>query len=390
MVSVEKHESSVKTRVSQAKWRLPIREFWSFEPLPRFARLSLLAVVAAALLAQVLLDWGAWSLSLHVVLSTVSLMGFALFAWKPPVAGALIAGLCATELAFGGGGAQTLFVAIAMGLVVVTCSTPFIVLYAVAVVFEAVGAQVVDPSVVNGGAFGFLTVALTSGLIGYAFRRAREREHDLNEQLAGVVRLEQDRIADELHDIVAHDLTVVVMHSRALRLSTDPVDRERSLDAVTRAAEQALTDTRRILRIVHEPSALGGDGEPEVVRDVLKQIEATSQELQISGIEVDVAVPEALNVSGSVETALWHAFNESTTNILKHASSTSSVRIALFLSESEVSMTIWNAGDSAPSGATTGGYGLMRMTERVALLGGTISAGPVDDGWRVDVTLPRT
>nr|WP_227993527.1 histidine kinase [Pseudactinotalea sp. HY160] len=318
------------------------------------------------------------------------------FAWHPPVA--------ACALALGGSfvlgadivGPYVLAMAAVSGLVVVTCTQLLATLYLVFLGTWALVAEFATDSLNEGGSVAVLAVGLASAGVGWALRSSKHREEALAADVdrltieaARAIREERDRIADELHNIIAHDITIVVMHARTLELLDDSAERKHSTEVIITAASQALTDIRRMLHIAHgttssSPDADAGD---EAIVDTLRSIR---QELTDLGARVEFSVPEQLTVSNAINATLRHVARECATNIMKHAPGSPAVRVSLVEATGTVSLTIANAPDHGRgrrSGAATG-YGLDRMAHRVTLLGGTFKTGMKGTYWVVSATVP--
>lgn len=332
-------------------------------------------------------------------LDLVFLLSVALMSWRPPIAVLALLTSAAIGLLLGVGAPYVLGLAVVFGLVVYSCSIPILAIYGACIALGSLVAEGSPQHLSVGASIGIAAVGIASGMVGWSARRGRETVAALNQDVdrltqhaATVLAEERERIADELHDIIAHDITIVVMHARALRLTTSPNLREVSLAAITNAANQAMTDIRRMLSVVQ----MGEQPERSALIETAPlraQLEAVAEQLRAAGIEVHTRMPEDLTISNSVATTLRHVVNECVTNIVKHAERTSSVRIQLILSPEHVELTIWNAtppGAAAPA-LPTGGYGLRRMAERVQLLDGQLCVKhDHEDGWQVTVRLPRT
>lgn len=363
------------------------RELCRTLSLPRVGKVILVALVMVLSAANLVLGWGDWKRPGPALVSALVILVLALFAWRPWLPAFLLPTLACIALATGSGASDSVFLTLATGLVAYTCSSYLTFTYMIATLLVVLGAELMDPMMNEGGSFVAVILMLTSGLIGYALRQGRDRERLLRGQAVTAVQDERNRIADELHDVIAHDLTVVVMHARALQRSEDAATRAHSLEAVLTAAEQALTDTRRTMRIFQGSGESSQSGEVAVVHDVCAQIREKTQQLVSAGFAVDVDVPTTLDVSQSVATTLWHVVNECVTNVLKHSGPARRVRFELTSHGDYNLLEVWNEA-SSPSSQPRKGRGIARMAERVALLDGVFSATPADGGWLVTVTLP--
>ncbi|HIX00739.1 MAG TPA: hypothetical protein H9871_11440 [Candidatus Nesterenkonia stercoripullorum] len=217
-------------------------------------------------------------------------------------------------------------------------------------------------------------------------RRCAQDEERLMQHTAQVLQQERERIANELHNVVAHDLTVVTMHARALELTLSPAERRRSLRAISTSASEALQGIRRMLHIVH-------DDEPTTpaAENITAHLRTLAEKLEALGIPAVLNAPSHPVMSADVAAALRQIANECVTNILKHAPGTPDVRITLALTPLAVEFTAWNApshDDGVPPPHPSG-TGLGRIAAQAEQLGGNATAGPEDGGWSVSVRLGR-
>lgn len=245
------------------------------------------------------------------------------------------------------------------------------------------------------GAFVIALLSLVSLSIGLAIRRQFERARSLALQLevserevAEQLKHERDLIADELHDIVAHEITIVALHAAVLERTDDTQTRSKSQTAIREAAVQALTDIRRVLGMVRGEENLTPDRLPSP--DGLPgTIAVVTKELEQAGIEVTVDVPDDVRLPSASMVALIRVIRESGTNVLKHATGARHVRIALRVERGWVRLEF--SDDSPPArtaGLPTSGYGIMRLQERFRLFGGSFRAARGPQGWVVSASLP--
>ena len=203
----------------------------------------------------------------------------------------------------------------------------------------------------------------------------------IDEAIAG----ERKRIADELHDFVAHDMTVVVVHAHALAVSANAVEAEQARQAISRSASRALNSMRQTIGAVRQ-----GDG-------VLTRLRSVSDELQQLGYRVRCDIRALNGLSPASASALEHVASESATNIIKHCPGPADVRLSVSEGADQLLLSIWNGGpdDSEYTGAVSaprlpsGGTGLHRLRELVGADGGTLTAGPSGGGWVVTASVPR-
>lgn len=204
--------------------------------------------------------------------------------------------------------------------------------------------------------------------------------------------LERTRIARELHDIVAHSLSVVVVQAEGGRAAakTKPELAPQVLQTIATTARTALGDMRRlvgVLRTGGEPESSHPDYAPApTLRDVAElvaQISAAGQQvsLQITGDERDVAPGTGL--------AAYRLVQESLTNVIKHAGPSATTEVNIHYAPHEVHLSVLDDGRGASATQDGQGNGLVGMRERIALQGGSVAAHPRSGGgFIVTATLP--
>ncbi|MBZ6371299.1 sensor histidine kinase [Microbacterium aurum] len=373
--------------------------FWEYNALGPLARRTLIVVVAVILVLDSLFratNGGATSVTSAVVTTSLT-MAVALFAWRPPVAtlvliavalGALVAGVSEPLLA----GAAV------AGLVSFTCSAMLTSTYLVTLIAWLI-AMVAMPGVGLQPLGAIVTglVSIVSLLLGLALRQQFERAKTLATQLeaserevAEQLRHERDLIADELHDIVAHEITIVALHAAVLERTEDSSTRTQSQTAIREAAVQALTDIRRVLGMVRGEENLSPERVP--APDSLEgALAASVKELRNAGIDVQVDVPEEVRLPNAPLLALIRVIRESATNVLKHATGARHVSISLRVEHDWVHLRITD--DSPPAhtaGLPSSGYGIVRLRERFRVFGGSFDARREPEGWVVSAALPLT
>ncbi|MEU6576344.1 histidine kinase [Streptomyces sp. NPDC046805] len=189
---------------------------------------------------------------------------------------------------------------------------------------------------------------------------------------------ERTRIAREIHDVLAHSLSAQLVHLEAARLLIERgADRQQILERVVAArgmARDGLAETRQAL------SALRGELTP--LEDFLSELVGTAE-----GAEVTVT-GERRPLPAEASQAVRRVAQEALTNVRKHAHG-AKVRVRLDYDEHEVTLDVRDSGGT--QGALTGsgaGYGLLGMRERAELLGGSLEAGPGDEGFVVRLKVP--
>ncbi|GIF26524.1 signal transduction histidine kinase [Actinoplanes tereljensis] len=248
--------------------------------------------------------------------------------------------------------------------------------------------------------FIFMLITGTAWILGdrsrLAEQLAAQRDAERAAASAEAVRTERLRIARELHDIVAHAVSVMVLQVAGARavLTTDPVRAEAALDTVQDVGRQSMNELRRLLGLLRSASA-----------DL--DVPATDQHLDLDGVDTLLANARAAGltvdkqVSGtpglldpSVNLAAYRLVQESLTNALKHAGPGTVAQVALNWAPEQLTVTVQNDAPlpgKHPSGsALSTGHGLLGLRERVQTAGGTLHTGPSSTGFVVQAVLPTT
>jgi signal transduction histidine kinase len=228
--------------------------------------------------------------------------------------------------------------------------------------------------------------------------RAAHAERE-REQLARIaVHEERASIARELHDIVAHSVSVMLVGVRGARdvLRTSPDVADDTLARVEASGEQSLAELRRILALLRAPEH-GAESRPQPSLGELDELVAGYRD---AGLPVRLEViGEPKPLPGGVELSVYRIVQEALTNVLKHSRPTR-VTVTLAFRGSRLELEVVDDGTTAARGAAAersgderaargSGHGLVGMRERVAVLGGQLETGrPVGGGFRVAARLP--
>ena len=213
-----------------------------------------------------------------------------------------------------------------------------------------------------------------------ADRLERERESEARRAAAE----EQARIARELHDIIAHALSVIIVQAGAAddAFELDPARAREPIRAIDSAARAALADLRRVLGILQESA----EYQPQPGLD---QLDRLIDRVRATGLDISLEIEGSLRpLSAAVELSAFRIVQEALTNSLKHGAA-EHVRVRIHYGDTlELEIRDDGHGDGS-GGAGTGGNGLVGMRARVALLGGVLSAGPLrGGGYRVAAEIP--
>jgi len=216
-----------------------------------------------------------------------------------------------------------------------------------------------------------------------------ERERDQHGALAAAA--ERTRIAREMHDVVAHHLTVMVTLSEAAAAASasSPDRAAEVMRAVSATGRRALADTRRLLGVLRQPP---GDDPAAALAPVpgLTQLDALIAEVRSAGLRTTLAVcGQPPEVPAGVQLTVYRLVQEALTNTLRHGGrgARATVRLRYLPGELRVDIDDDGAGATAPAPAGAGG-GLIGMQERIGAYGGDVRAGPRQPaGWTVSARL---
>jgi signal transduction histidine kinase len=230
----------------------------------------------------------------------------------------------------------------------------------------------------------------TFGTIGcWLGRRQRDladRLRTAQAELAEAARAEErTRIAREVHDVVAHSLTVALLHVSGARLALadgDAAEAAESLAEAERLGRAALGEVRQAVGVLHH-------GTPGTAPPLpgIDQVERLVETVRGAGMPVDLTVRGSLDgLPATSGLAIYRILQEALTNSLRHAPGAATSAL-ISVEGTEVRLTVTNAGVAAdaPRGS---GVGLQSMRQRAEALGGTLTAGPDRGGWRVHARLP--
>jgi signal transduction histidine kinase len=237
----------------------------------------------------------------------------------------------------------------------------------------------------------FSAIVVSAGVVVRRYRARTESMRAQRDHAAAEVRSvaaqERARIARELHDVVAHGMSVVALQAVGGRrvLDRDPDQAREAFDTIERVTSDCLDEMRRLLGLLRADD----DSAPLTPQPTLEQVTGLVEQARAAGAAVEVTVHgEPRSLSPGVELSAYRIVQEGLTNALKHAPG---ARLGLRISYEESSVDVEVVDDGPGDGGDAAhGHGLIGMRERVELFGGTLEAGPrAEGGFRIRARLPR-
>jgi signal transduction histidine kinase len=214
-----------------------------------------------------------------------------------------------------------------------------------------------------------------------------ERERDQQAQLATAA--ERARIAREMHDVVAHNLSVMIAlaDGALLTAAQDPIEAQRAMGAVSRTGREALDEMRRLLGVLRADEHADTPFTPQPGIDAL---DGLLEQVRGAGLATRLTRTGApVPVSPGAQLAVYRLVQEALTNTLKHARGASSADVRLHYGPEALSLEVVDDGAPSVVPVHNGGHGLAGMRERAAAYGGAVEAGPDrHGGWRVRARIP--
>jgi len=261
-----------------------------------------------------------------------------------------------------------------------------------------------DASSVSDGAVPFL-ILLPIAVAAEGLRRWRQHadegqarmsamEHEQIEALRRATEFERARIARELHDVVTHNVSVMVIQAGAARkvMESTPDQARAALLAVEAGGRAAMTELRHVMGLLTmDGDVLGQDAAADLApQPGLDGLDALVQRMRDSGVEVELVVRGRRGpLPSGIELTVYRLVQEALTNTVKHAAG-ASVRVLVEYGGDHLRVEVTDTGGRAGATAGTGtGRGLIGLRERLSVYGGTLQAGPrLTGGYRVQARIP--
>jgi signal transduction histidine kinase len=227
-------------------------------------------------------------------------------------------------------------------------------------------------------------------LAGRAVRSRSQRvellEHDQADSASRAAAEERLRIAQELHDIVAHSLGVIALQAGVglTVIDTDTAEARRSFESISRLSRSSLGEIRRLLSVVRSGQGAPTYAPPPSLSDVGR----LARDVSDAGLPVDLTLDGDLEcIPAGVGLAAYRIVQEALTNALRHAAA-GEAKVRLERTRGSLLVEVTDDG-RGPNGKGATGHGLVGMRERAAVYGGSVEAGAgIEGGFRVVARLP--
>ncbi|HEY1690238.1 MAG TPA: histidine kinase [Solirubrobacteraceae bacterium] len=237
-----------------------------------------------------------------------------------------------------------------------------------------------------------ITVRQRRALLASLHERAARLEFERDQEGRLAAAAERNRIAREMHDIVAHNLSVMIAlaDGASYAIEATPGEAIQATDQIATTGRDALLEMRRLLGILgDEGSSPSSAAQPLAPQPRLTELERLAERVRAAGVPVQLSVLGELRaLPEGVQLAVFRVAQEALTNTLKHTARPTSVCMDLRCGGEVVELDVTDEGPPALSDAG-GGRGLRGMRERALAYGGELHAGPLPEGgWRVQLRLP--
>ena len=232
------------------------------------------------------------------------------------------------------------------------------------------------------GALAVLGLSWTLGLLWRTWDTARQNRRDrLAAEQSIIVEQERNRLARDMHDVVAHSLAVVIAQADGARYAGDKQTTDAALATIASTAREALADVRLLLGQLRH-------NQDEGPQPVLADLDRLVEQLRASGLVVALEQRGApVPLAAARELALYRIVQEALTNALRHGDTEEEVVALIEWAPDAAALTISNAL-RLPAREQTPGHGLAGMRERALLVGGSLSADAENDHWVVRARIP--
>ena len=223
-------------------------------------------------------------------------------------------------------------------------------------------------------------------------RRVERAEAERRAAAERAVIAERSRIAREMHDVVAHGMSVVAIQASAAQeiVYDDPDKAFQVLGHIEEASRAALSDLRRMLGALRPET--GDEAASLLPQPGIADVAGIVREASAAGIDVELAIAgHERRLAPGIELAAYRIIQESLTNVRKHAGPATSADVTIDFGARSLCLEISDdgGGERSQTGEIGGGHGLTGIQERADIYDGSCSAGPLPEGgWAVRVSLP--
>ncbi|MFI7532874.1 sensor histidine kinase [Streptosporangium sp. NPDC049376] len=233
--------------------------------------------------------------------------------------------------------------------------------------------------------------------------RAVRAEHERDQQVRLAAAAERTRIARELHDVVAHNVSVIIVQAdgAGYAIDNDPEQAREAMRAISYTGRQALAEMRRMVGVLRTDGVSGagsaekgsagqGRAEEYAPQPSLSQLDDLVAQVCASGVPVELRVTgPAQGLPEGEQLTVYRIVQEALTNTLKHGGPGSSAVVEMEYGPRELLVRVTDDGRGAAAPRSVDGHGLVGMRERAAMFGGSVEAGPrPGGGFRVTARLP--
>lgn len=203
---------------------------------------------------------------------------------------------------------------------------------------------------------------------------------------------ERSRIAQEMHDLIGHNLSVIasLANGGAVAARTSPKESIQAFEAIGQVSRSSVREVRRILSVLRHDYS--DDGAPLSPQPGIVEIPAIIESMRAAGLRVQLQqTGELRDLAPGLQLALYRIVQESLTNVLRHAGTDTHADVAITRAQDEIIVTVEDTGPQVRTdreNADDSGHGLIGMRERAEAYGGRLQAGPRGSGWAVRAAIP--
>ncbi|MFC4589299.1 sensor histidine kinase [Sphaerisporangium corydalis] len=219
--------------------------------------------------------------------------------------------------------------------------------------------------------------------------RAERAEHERDQQARIAAAAERARIARELHDVVAHNVSVMIVQAdgAGYTIDRDPEQARHAVQTISSTGRQALAEMRRLVGVLRQD---GGGDEDYAPQPGVAELDELVAQVRRSGLPVEFVVDGARrDLPEGEQLVIYRIVQEALTNTLKHGGPGTRARVRMEYGPREISLRVTDDGRGASAPRSIDGHGLIGMRERVAMYDGSVRASPrAGGGFQVDVRLP--